>query len=58
MDVNDFAREVLRDVERDEPYIIVPRWWKAIWLFERLAPRLSLKVWSRVHARQLRELGF
>ncbi len=56
MDVNAFAVEVLKDVDANEPYIIVPRWWKAIWLFERFAPRMSLRLWSRVYARQRAEL--
>ncbi len=57
MNVDDFAREVLRDLERNEPYIVLPRWWKAVWLLERLAPRLSLRLSERVYARQLAELG-
>ncbi len=56
MDVNTFAVEVLKDVEANEPYIIVPRWWKAIWAFERFAPRLSLRVWERLYRKQRAEL--
>lgn len=56
MDVNAFAREVLKDVDANEPYIIVPRWWKAIWLFERVAPRTSLRLWARFYAKQRAEL--
>lgn len=50
MDPNVFARLVLDDVARNKPFIIVPRWWKVLWLFDRLAPRLSLRVWRRMHA--------
>lgn len=56
MNVDAFAAEVLEDVAANEPYIIVPRWWKAIWLFERVAPRVSLRLWSRIYARQRAEL--
>jgi NAD(P)-dependent dehydrogenase (short-subunit alcohol dehydrogenase family) len=56
MDVDQFAVEVLKDVEANEPYIIVPRWWKAVWLLERLAPKLSLAIWARTYAQQRREL--
>jgi NAD(P)-dependent dehydrogenase (short-subunit alcohol dehydrogenase family) len=56
MDPHVFAREVLRDVEADRPYIIVPRWWKAIWLLERVAPSLSLGLWTRMQRRLTEEL--
>jgi len=52
MDVNAFAVEVLKDVAKNEPYIIVPRWWKAIWTLERLAPRMSLRLWQRFYRKQ------
>jgi len=45
-----FAEQVLRDVAANTPYIIVPRWWKALWLLERLAPRLSLRLAKAAHA--------
>ena len=44
----------LSDVDRNEAYIIVPRYWKAIWLLERAAPRLVMKVWSRFHRHALK----
>jgi NAD(P)-dependent dehydrogenase (short-subunit alcohol dehydrogenase family) len=50
MDPDAFAIEVLRDVDRNEAYIIVPRWWKALWMLERLSPSLSAAIWSRAHA--------
>ena len=56
MNVDVFAREVLRDVDRNEAYIIVPRWWKAVWMMERLAPRLMLKLFGRMHAQQRKEM--
>ena len=57
MNVDDFARRVLDEVARNEPFIVVPRWWKAVWLLERLAPRLSLELFGRVYRRQLERLG-
>jgi NAD(P)-dependent dehydrogenase (short-subunit alcohol dehydrogenase family) len=56
MDPRDLAVQTLAGVEKDEPYIIVPRWWKAIWLLERAAPKLSLALWSRVYAKSRAEL--
>lgn len=53
MDPAAFATEVLADVEANEPYIVVPRWWKAVWLLERVSPRLSLRLWKRAYADQL-----
>lgn len=50
MDPDRFARQVLADVAANEPFIVVPRWWKALWLLERLAPRLGLRIGEKVHA--------
>lgn len=44
MDPAAFADEVLDAVAKNPPYIIVPTWWKAMWLVERIAPRLSLAL--------------
>ena len=49
MQVDAFAQAVLRDVQRNEPYIIVPRWWKSFWALERLAPRVSNRLFSALH---------
>ena len=54
MDPKVFAVEVMKDVDANEPYIIVPRWWKAWWLLERLAPRLSLRLAAWTYAQQRR----
>jgi len=56
MDVDDFARLVLEDVAKNEPYIIVPRWWKAAWYIDRLSPKLSLWMWSRLHESSRKEI--
>lgn len=53
MNVDAFALEVLKDVARDEPFIIVPRWWKAMWAVQRLSPKLGLWLMSRAHARNV-----
>ena len=57
MDPDRFALLVLADVAKNEPFIIVPRWWKAIWLFDRLAPRLSLLAFGRIYARAHADLA-
>ncbi|MGE0785479.1 MAG: SDR family NAD(P)-dependent oxidoreductase [Sandaracinaceae bacterium] len=56
MDPIRFAELVLEDVERNEPYIIVPRFWKLAWYLERLAPRLTLEIARRFHDKTMREL--
>lgn len=44
MDPAVFARKVIDAVLRDEPVIIVPSWWKALWYLERFAPSLSTRL--------------
>jgi NAD(P)-dependent dehydrogenase (short-subunit alcohol dehydrogenase family) len=56
MNVDTFAQHVLRDVEKNEAYIIVPRRWKAAWALERMAPRLSQRVWGFVHGIAVKEI--
>jgi NAD(P)-dependent dehydrogenase (short-subunit alcohol dehydrogenase family) len=43
------AREAARAVARNEAIIVIPGWWKALWLFDRLLPSLSARVWERLH---------
>jgi NAD(P)-dependent dehydrogenase (short-subunit alcohol dehydrogenase family) len=56
MDVDVFAERVLRAVARNEAIIILPAWWKAFWYLDRISPALSMRLWSRVHARVRAEL--
>lgn len=44
MDADDFARQALRAVLRNQAIIVVPRWWKALWYLERLSPALSMRA--------------
>ena len=48
MDVDEFARQVLQAVARNEATIIVPKWWKALWLVDRIAPSLSEYLWTKM----------
>jgi len=57
MDVDAFVRKALRQVERNVPIIIAPAHWKLFWYLERLSPRLSLWLWSRLYGRFRRELA-
>lgn len=57
MQVDDFAQVVLKDVERNEPYIIVPRWWKSFWVLERIAPRLSNRMFTVLHGLAMKQAG-
>ncbi len=47
MDVDVFARKALQAVARNEAIIVIPGWWKALWLLDRLAPSLSMALWDR-----------
>lgn len=48
MDVDVFAEKVLRAVAKNEGIIVVPAWWKAFWLLERVSPALGAKVWGMI----------
>jgi NAD(P)-dependent dehydrogenase (short-subunit alcohol dehydrogenase family) len=41
---DDFAKQALRGILRNEAIIVVPRWWKALWYLERLSPALSMRT--------------
>jgi NAD(P)-dependent dehydrogenase (short-subunit alcohol dehydrogenase family) len=53
MDAADFARAALDAIARDEPVIILPRWWRALWLLERGSPALSAALSRRFYRRAL-----
>jgi NAD(P)-dependent dehydrogenase (short-subunit alcohol dehydrogenase family) len=55
MDPAAFAKAALKAIERNVPYIVLPRWWKALWLLERVAPSTSLALWTRVYERMAKE---
>jgi NAD(P)-dependent dehydrogenase (short-subunit alcohol dehydrogenase family) len=56
MPTDEFARQALAAIDRNEAIIVVPRWWKALWYLERLSPSLAMRLWSRVHAKLRDEL--
>ncbi len=51
------AAEALRAIARNDAVIVIPRWWKAIWLFDRLLPSLSEKVWQRIFERTREDMA-
>ena len=57
MDVDTFARKALREIERNKPIVIVPSMWKVFWLLERVSPRLSLWLWSKMYSQFRKELA-
>lgn len=57
MDVDTFARKSLRAVARNEPIIVVPRWWKAFWYLERVSPSASIALWRGLLNRLRAELA-
>ncbi len=48
MDVDVLARKALQAVARNEAIIVIPAWWKALWLLDRLAPSLSMALAEKV----------
>jgi short-subunit dehydrogenase len=44
MDADVFARKALQAVARNEAIIVIPGWWKALWLIDRLAPSLTMAL--------------
>jgi NAD(P)-dependent dehydrogenase (short-subunit alcohol dehydrogenase family) len=55
MDPAAFATAALRAIDRNTPIIVLPHWWKAIWLLERVSPRLSLALWTAMYERMAKE---
>jgi NAD(P)-dependent dehydrogenase (short-subunit alcohol dehydrogenase family) len=42
------ARKAAQAVARNEAIIVIPAWWKAVWLFERISPALSAALSQKV----------
>lgn len=57
MPADDFARQAVAAILRNDAIIVLPRWWKALWYVERLSPGLGLRVWRSVHARMRAEMA-
>lgn len=57
MDVDAFAEASLRDVARNVPIIVHPRWWRALWYAERVSPRLSFAIWRWGLGQMLAEIA-
>lgn len=53
----ELARRALDQVEKNVEVIVVPGWWKAVWMLDRLSLRLSSKLWERMLERTRKELG-
>src|SRR5438094_949282 len=56
MDADRFAEAVVRDVARDVPIIIYPRWWRALRWLDRLAPSVTDALTARGFVRAKAEL--
>lgn len=56
MDPAVFAKKVVERVLANDPIIVVPGWWKAFWLLDRLSPSLSLYVWRRMQENLRRDM--
>jgi NADP-dependent 3-hydroxy acid dehydrogenase YdfG len=52
-----FAVRALDAVAREQAIIVVPEWWKAFWLADRLAPETMLRVYEHLLVLTRRELS-
>jgi NAD(P)-dependent dehydrogenase (short-subunit alcohol dehydrogenase family) len=52
-----FAARALDAVAREQAIIVVPEWWKAFWLVDRLAPETMLRVYEHMLVLTRRELS-
>jgi NAD(P)-dependent dehydrogenase (short-subunit alcohol dehydrogenase family) len=56
IDADAFARKAVQAVARNEAIIVIPAWWRALWLFERLSPSLSAMLWEKALESMRREI--
>jgi NAD(P)-dependent dehydrogenase (short-subunit alcohol dehydrogenase family) len=54
---DELARKAIAAIDRNEGIIVIPRWWKAVWLLERISPELSMGLWRAMHERMRKDLG-
>jgi NAD(P)-dependent dehydrogenase (short-subunit alcohol dehydrogenase family) len=57
MDPDVFAGKVLRAVSRNEGIIVIPGWWKMLWLLDRLSPALGGRLAESVLVRMRRDIA-
>lgn len=57
MEPGPFAKRAIDAVLRDVPIIVIPGWWKLWWVFDRLAPGLTLKMATRMFAEGRRNMN-
>lgn len=53
MEPDVFARKALDAVGRNQPTILIPKWYKAAWWLDRAAPRMSLRLCEAAFNRDL-----
>jgi hypothetical protein len=51
MDPAKFARQAIDRVLANDPLIVIPRWWKALWYLERISPSLALRLGAATYRR-------
>lgn len=56
MDVDVFARKAMRGIDRNRPIIIEPAHWRFFYLMERMSPRFSLWLWTKLYTQFRNEL--
>ena len=53
----ELARRALDAVLRDEAVIVVPGWWRALWMLDRLAPVAVLRAYELLLAKTRRDIA-
>ncbi len=47
MEPNEFARQALKAIAKNQAIIVIPRWWRVIWWLNRVSPSLGQRMASR-----------
>lgn len=42
------ARKALAAVERNQAVIIIPSWWKLVWVIDKISTSLSIFIWKKI----------
>jgi len=51
MDPDRFARKALHQIARNKAIIVIPSWWKLMWLLDRASPRVSILLAQKAFER-------
>jgi NAD(P)-dependent dehydrogenase (short-subunit alcohol dehydrogenase family) len=57
IDPETLVKKALPRILANEAIIVVPGWWRALWLLDRLSPSLGMFAFSRIHERVRSDLA-